>query len=269
LNAGDLLQALVQQLPLNSPTLVELTGGDGEVNVLERLLETAVPEKLTERDMTLGEGRMTAALELLEILLLQLGGYGCVPPIDEKEDRNPNEVLANHTSLLNILKSKNKLDLLTAHMKCDICKSWEYKNQSDTVVPRLGMSRLKMARAVEGMILLAHPEVDELIASSGVLEGCFDLFFKFEWCSLLHQSVANLLVHIIEGGSKREGLQVKVVNECGLLGRLLDCFKADDSPEDSGRIGKLGYMGHVIIICQAIVHACSDEEEEEVRLSEE
>ncbi|GMH65482.1 hypothetical protein TrRE_jg3513 [Triparma retinervis] len=268
LNASELLAAIIQQLPLNNESLKAISGCQADQDTggdcpIKTILEMAIPDILTTEDMTMGESRMTAALGLLEVVLLQLGGYGCVPPIDEKEEQEMGATLANTEPLLEVLKEKGTLKLCAEHLKSPICEGWKYKNQTGSVVSKLGTARLKAARAVEAMILLASPSIDQLIADSDVLDACLDMFFEFEWCSLLHQSVANLLVHIIEGGAKREPLQEKVINKSGLLTRLLECFKKNSNPAPE-QIGRLGLMGHVIIISQAIVHACSDEDDDEM-----
>ncbi|GMI43050.1 hypothetical protein TeGR_g9501, partial [Tetraparma gracilis] len=122
-----------------------------------------------------------------------------------------------------------------------------------------GPTRLKLVRVVESMVLLASPQIDALLAPSGILPACLDLFFSFPSCSMLHQSVANMLVHVIEGGRERRVLQKVVVGELDLLGRLLECFKKNDEVCGASKGLRLGFMGHVIIVCQAIVHATSED----------
>ena len=212
----------------------------------------------------------------------------------------------------------------------------------------LGSSRLRIVRLLESLVLLGDPSVDTILCESNCLEVCLDLFWKFQWCSMLHQSVANLLVHVFEGQNARSELQSYFIVKCNLLGRLMDSFSqgtedcidspasvsnaelsqnlmdlkdgkqqpplssvasekgsadevlpvSDDDvdaameqqegssgplevdiettngPEQSENDGveghdgtdhvppqsfRLGYMGHVIIICQALVHACTSD----------
>jgi hypothetical protein len=56
------------------------------------------------------------------------------------------------------------------------------------------------------------------------LKTCLELFWEFPWCSMLHQSVANLLVHVFEGQNVRYEIQEYFLQECNLMGRLMDSF---------------------------------------------
>jgi hypothetical protein len=213
--------------------------------------------------------------------------------------------------------------------------------------PLLGTSRLRIVRVLEAMVLLGDPEVDSYLVMSDCLETCLDLFWEFQWCSMLHQSVANLLVHVFEGGNARVDMQEYFIIQCNLLSRLMDSYlemgvtpnmpavvlglkeldgggaassvgsdkgSSDHLPvseddvdaaleqeseaqgqgassekeaemtsvdqgsmeavqfesRDNSIIGagapsqsfRLGYMGHVIIICQALVHASTEDADE-------
>ncbi|GMI07438.1 hypothetical protein TrLO_g7595 [Triparma laevis f. longispina] len=263
-NASELLVGVIQQFSLNHETLLALTsGGSHTPEMLSNIVSLALPPTVTDLIMSRTESTMTAGLDVLEALLLQLGGYGCVSPIPEGDDKNVGELtLASPIPLSEILREENKLNSIVSHLNSTIAKSWKLTNQNNENVPVLGATRLKIVRVVEALILLASPEVDSLLSTSKVFSTCLDLFFEFESCSLLHQSVANLLVHIIEGGAGRAPLQKVLLTENALLTRLLRCFMDNDNHLKAGGKGRKGYMGHVIIVSQAIVHACTDEDEE-------
>lgn len=89
---------------------------------------------------------------------------------------------------------------------------------------RLGTSRLRIVRLLESLVLLGHPDVDHILSQSDCLEVCLDLFWQFSWCSMLHQSVANLLVHVLEGGVDRLELQRYFLYRCDLPKRLMESF---------------------------------------------
>jgi len=99
----------------------------------------------------------------------------------------------------------------------------------------LGTSRLRILRLVESFVLLGDSAIDAHLQKSDVLTKAVDLFWQFEWCSMLHQTVANLLVHVFEGGRERSGLQNYFLSEggakrgCRLLERLMASFAIDDA----------------------------------------
>ncbi|GMH95368.1 hypothetical protein TrST_g10743 [Triparma strigata] len=262
-NAGELLSGVVQQCSLNHETLLAMTGGaDYGEGMLRMIVDMALPKNVEEENMSRTESTATAGLDVLEALLLQLGGYGCVSPIPEGEEKNAGEMtLASPIPISEVIREEGILKRIEEHLESDVAKGWRLTNQDGKVVGVLGATRLKIVRVVEALILLASPEVDSLLSTSKVFSTCLDLFFEFESCSLLHQSVANLLVHIIEGGAGRVPLQKVLLTENELLTRLLRCFEDNERHLKAGGKGRKGYMGHVIIVSQAIVHACTDEDE--------
>ena len=43
----------------------------------------------------------------------------------------------------------------------------------------------------------------------GVLKVCLDMFFKYEWTSVLHQSITRIVTWIMDAGPSRLDLQVR------------------------------------------------------------
>jgi len=76
-------------------------------------------------------------------------------------------------------------------------------------------------------VLLGNPNVDAVavLIKSDCLEQCMNLFWEFEWCSMLHQSAANLVVHLFESKDDRAGLQKYFLVRCRLLERLMEAFE--------------------------------------------
>ena len=97
--------------------------------------------------------------------------------------------------------------------------------------PLLGMSRLCIVRLLESLVLLGNAQVDAQLCQSDCLEICFSLFWQFQWCSMLHQSVANLLVHVFEGANERALLQEYFIVKCNLLKRLMESFCEEEEEE--------------------------------------
>eukprot|EP00980_Cylindrotheca_fusiformis_P009349 scaffold2047_cov129-Cylindrotheca_fusiformis.AAC.28 len=331
LNASEVLITIIQNSPLTSPTLKVLTTDP----ILRKLMIAA---------STLDEGtsfsphdsKVTCAMNVMESLVLQLGGYGSVgmmfPEEEEGEDGynegDPPPDIATSETLIEHLPTM--LSNLSHLLVCPEASNWVSPMQFSRKEPQklLGSSRLRIVRLLESLVLLGDPGVDALLCNSNCMEICLDLFWKFQWCSMLHQSVANLLVHVLEGQNARSELQAYFVNNCDLLGRLMNSFweeerngngvsadtrlsqalsavKGSNGPtfaavnskddvipvsdddvdaalehaESKSKIAsgltkdqakaielvehappqsfRLGYMGHVIIICQALVHACT------------
>jgi hypothetical protein len=361
-NASEVLITIIQNSPLTSPTLNILTK-DPVLNDL-----TVAASSVEEGTIFIPhDSKLTCTMNVLESLILQLGGYGSVGtviyPDEEGEDDNEGEdgersdadadadadqgesgkqELATSDTLISHLPTM--LASLCKLLLCPDAENWLSSMQFSRDEPQkiLGSSRLRIVRLLESLVLLGDPNVDTLLCESNCLEICLDLFWKFQWCSMLHQSVANLLVHVFEGANARAELQKYFLVKCNLLGRLMNSFweaggnrsatgvesearlsaavmamknenaevpsssvasekgsvnskedpipvsdddveaaldaKDDEDRQDfHGRVGaqssedadvpsssqsfRLGYMGHVIIICQALVHACTNEGE--------
>jgi hypothetical protein len=380
-NASEVLITIIQNSPLTSPTLRSLT----EDPVMGRLVQaaTSVQEGST---FSHHDSRLTCAMNVLESLILQLGGYGSVgtmvypdeeeeeeegdggvtevpitgeEPLESTEDEVPQstqpsgteEILASSETLVKHLPQM--LSSMSGLLTYAGAESWVSPMQFSKSQPQkiLGTSRLRIVRLLESLVLLGDPVVDALLCDSDCLEVCLDLFWKFQWCSMLHQSVANLLVHVFEGRNMRSELQTYFLVKCNLLGRLMNSFwegtedcipssanvsneepsqslmdqkdgmddvnaissvvsekgsaddddvlpvsdddvdaameqqeaSSSDATEEKGypmniserqtnvpgihdgpahtppQSFRLGYMGHVIIICQALVHACNSD----------
>ncbi len=130
---------------------------------------------------------------------------------------------ANSSSLIEQLPLLlRRLSKLLRHPDTENWKSQvQYSNQPQQL---LGVSRLRIVRLIESLVLLGKKNVDHILCQSNCLEICLDLFWEFPWCSMLHQSVANLLVHVLEGGEDRSELQHYFLYDCNLMKRLMHSF---------------------------------------------
>lgn len=382
-HASEILTTIIQNSSLDAPVMKSLSSDP----CLRRIIDLIVlPPLLTsilgKNDFVAHESVMTCAITVLESLVLQLGGYGVVVgtpgSADNRKGENimtndfghsasPSEVrsAASSKSISDFCLSPERapkstllrhvtalLTRLSELLNDPITDTWVGPSQYSGGQQRLllGASRLRIVRLIESFGLLGDPDVDLALQSSGCLEKCIELFWKFEWCSMLHQSAANLLVHVFEGGSYRSSLQEYFLGRCKLLERLMGSFEFEDiipstmeksnerenatrydemmlamksmfvakisssmesehgsqsvdrafQDDDGGAIAPVseddvdsamekecedqnvdfstsnsitplpqgivpshirfrkGYMGHVIIICQALVHACSN-----------
>jgi hypothetical protein len=244
-NSSEVLITIIQNSPLNSPTMLKLTVDP----IIEKLVNGASSLHDGE-DFSPHESTLTATMNVLESLVLQLGGYGSVGtisllPTDEEGDENGDEASEQPSTppppqfadlkflLTHIPRLLRSLSALLQHPACDTWKSPMQFSKTSEPVLLLGMSRLRIVRLLESLVLLGESNVDALLCQSDCLEICLNLFWKFQWCSMLHQSVANLLVHVFEGANTRSKMQEYFLVKCNLLGRLMDSF-AEVVPSDHG-----------------------------------
>lgn len=260
LNASEVITAVVQNSMLSSPIVLSLCSDE----TIQRLVDATIDASTFTRH----ESRNTIAMNVLENVILQLGGYGSIGTMtlmDSEEETT--DQIADLTAILAHLH--RLLDGFSDLLRHESTKEWKSPTQfsKDVPQPLLGTSRLRIIRVVESLILLGDPSVDAImVKQSRCLECCLDFFWEYEWCSMLHQSVANLLVHAFEGQNIRSEIQEFLLVKCNLMERLMDSFPSSDEPAEKLR---RGYMGHVIIICQALVHAYSPgEDEDDVQLNQ-
>ncbi|GAX16733.1 serine/threonine-protein phosphatase 6 regulatory subunit 3 [Fistulifera solaris] len=360
LNASEVLITVIQNSMLSSETMLSLTKSE----TIKRLVLAATTIRCEDGEESFfspHESLLTSAMNVLESLILQLGGYGAVGtmfllPEEEGGQLMEGAVSEDHQHLIADLESVlEHLPLLLSEMsnllRHPSTKKWRSFMQFSRSEPQplLGNSRLRIVRVLESLVLLGDAEVDAMLVQSDCLEICLNLFWDFQWCSMLHQSVANLLVHVFEGHNARFAMQEYFLIKCNLLGRLMESFMelqeedkvsevvsnleninvagtagesdksitndpllvSEDDVEaaiekqeledesssstkqilfsnveelstnavqlerrDTSTIGaaapsqsfRFGYMGHVIIICQALVHACATEVESEEQM---
>lgn len=210
---------------------------------LHKLLEKDVATRLLSRATTFldspNESPSTHVLRVLEAVLLRAGGYGGAVPLPLES------LLPLVPDVLETLRS-----ILTSERP-----TWRRETTAGFSTTTCGAPRLRGARVLEALVLLGDERIDECLVENGsdVVGAVCDLFWETEWCSALHQSVANMVVHVIEGRNKRHCLQNYLVNGYDILGSLLKAFKKNDEAVRKTRF-RLGHMGHVVIMCQALEH---------------
>lgn len=225
-NASEVLITVIQNSPLTSATMLTLTSDEIMERITNKSSQLEDGEDFIPHDSTL-----TCTMNVLESIVLQLGGYGSVGTMVEEDDDRQDIATADSLVKHLPLTLKRLGDLLrhpsTAHWKSPMQFS---KNEDH---PILGTSRLRIARLIESLVLLGNADIDQIMCESNCLDTCLDLFWKFEWCSMLHQSVANLLVHVFEGANARAGLQEFFLVKCNLMSLLMESFEdVEDQVED-------------------------------------
>ena len=265
-HASEILIGIIQNSPRDSSVIMALST-DPFLGSLIELTSFTSGSKENGR-LVPYESIMTCSMTVLENLILQLGGYGsasyattteantshnvhsspsvtkeadtsfCLTelgphtPISSPSLSNIDQTVATYVALKQHLPSLlENLSSLLVHPET---KNWEIVTQYTHNQPRpiLGIVRLRIIRLLEALVLLGDPMTDLLLQQSICLEITLDLFWKFEWCSMLHQSVANFLVHVFEANDQRAGLQSYFIERCQLLKKLMDSFCVGTSPVD-------------------------------------
>ena len=264
-HASEILIGIIQNSALDSAAIVALSSEPFLSQIIQMSSFSSGSKKM--QTLVPYESTMTCAMSVLEHLILQLGGYGAVTvpaasgsstengksspslmkeidtsfsltelgphtPVASPAPLDVNPTVATTATLLSHLP--NLLEDFSSLLVHPDAKSWstpvQYThNQSQ---PILGTIRIRIIRLVESLVLLGDPVADLLIQQSDCLECCLNLFWKFEWCSMLHQSVTNFVVHILEAGDDRAGLQDYLIVRCQLLERVLNSFTSDASPKN-------------------------------------
>ena len=231
-HACEILTTIIQHSTLNSNIMIAMTGEP----ILSRLMECACGNAMdsSPSNFSMHDSTMTTAMNVLEILILQLGGYGTVPT--SSQDNNEEQGFNSNSNARGLKEAEAAalIQLLPNFTSCLFnllqhpeTGGWQSHFQYSTRPQQmLGASRLRIVRLLESLVLLSIRDVDLILCGSECLGNCLDLFWAFPWCSMLHQSVANLLVHILEGGDERIDLQIYFLNRCNLPMRLMDSFES-------------------------------------------
>ena len=264
-HASEILITIIQNSPLDSRVMLTLSSNPALQRIINLICPPPSSPKTTEEvdDFSAHESIMTCAITVLESLVLQLGGYGAVATTTTglttttttsasgnnsgNESGGDTSMAEDNTAQMGRQSSISEvqeattwtliqhvpalLDRLSTLLTHPITKTWIIPAQYSNSQPRaiLGTSRLRILRLIESLVLLGDTAVDLALQDSDCLEKCLELFWQFEWCSMLHQSAANLLVHVFEGGECRSGLQQYFLIRCKLLERLMDSFEGDNS----------------------------------------
>ena len=174
-------EILISLLQSSSSPLERLLDSDRFCQILFPL--TQIPDPFTPN-----ESRLTHVLHLLEAMLLQLGGYG-MHSVPSKQLK-----LSIITFLPKIIKVLRNILIHPS------TKNWKMENQLKLTISQCGVPRLRAVRVLEALVLLGEEEIDEVLVAKengrgDIIGLACDLFWEMEWCSGLHQSVANMIVH--------------------------------------------------------------------------
>lgn len=166
------------------------------VSPLEKLLSPAIfpqilhPISQIPTPYIPKESKLTYVLHIIEAMLLQLGGYGMHSKPSQKMK----------VSIIPFLSSMLlSLEQILVHPST---KKWKIENQLKRSVSQCGIPRFRAVRVLEALVLLGEERIDEVFVlqnergvKDNILGIVCDLFWEMEWCSGVHQSVANMVVH--------------------------------------------------------------------------
>lgn len=122
----------------------------------------------------------------------------------------------------------------------------------------------------EGGAVPAGVRMKQLFREHKVLDSCFDLFFQFPWNNFLHNVIYDLVQQTLNAKfsliqpSSLASLQLaqSFFRETRIVDRLLDGVDANHLYQSQSKKGRLGNMGHLILIGDEVLKALENNPEE-------
>jgi len=122
------------------------------------------------------------------------------------------------------------------------------------VNPPVGNNRIKVTEFFVHLVRTNYETVTLEIIKVGCIKTCLSLFFQYYWNNFLHQTVLDLVQSILEGPS--DELRIELFKpENKLLDQILEANIKNEEVVSKPKGHRLGFMGHITIISQAIVKA--------------
>ncbi|KAG2617049.1 hypothetical protein PVAP13_3NG178209 [Panicum virgatum] len=126
--------------------------------------------------------------------------------------------------------------------------------------PPLGKHRLKIVEFISVLLTIGSEIAEKELISQSAIKHCIDLFFQYPYNNFLHHHVENIIVSCLE--VKRNQLIDHVLNDCGLVGKVLAAEKKSslsvDSngptlPSEGKEPPRIGNMGHITRIANKLI----------------
>ncbi|PLW08492.1 hypothetical protein PCANC_22029 [Puccinia coronata f. sp. avenae] len=118
----------------------------------------------------------------------------------------------------------------------------------------------------------AGVRMKQLFLEHKILDSCFDLFFDFPWNNLLHNVIYDLVQQTLNAkfnilqpsGLASLQLAQSFFRDTRIVDRLLDGVDANDASQSQSKSknGRLGNMGHLILIGDEVLKAVESNAEE-------
>jgi len=145
-------------------------------------------------------------------------------------------------------------------------KDYQVQKQSDGVIrPRLGRDRRLLVNLVSNVVIMAslvfasecRQSVCDAVKKSGFVPLCFELFFIFDRCNILHNQVITMLMHIVSR-DHMEPIASSLFAEFNLLNRVLAEYDVNEKlleRKDRKESSAKGNFGHLHKLSNIIVEA--------------
>jgi len=120
--------------------------------------------------------------------------------------------------------------------------------------PPVGINRIKVTEFFVHLVRTNYETVASEIVKSGAIKTIIALFFQFCWNNFLHQMVLELIQSILDSPS--DELRADLFKpETKLLDQILEANAKNDEIVAKPKGHRLGFMGHITVIGQAIAKA--------------
>ncbi|CAK0819405.1 unnamed protein product [Prorocentrum cordatum] len=124
-------------------------------------------------------------------------------------------------------------------------------------VPAAGNTCIVVVNLLVMLARTGSATVLDALSKHDLIPRCFELFFRHPWNNLLHNAVLELVTKVLSGVSDavRPTLLVHLLRERGLLERLVAEMQAEKEhgPPGSARHARVGYMGHLHMLCRKLL----------------
>ncbi|KAJ0233622.1 Uncharacterized protein HA466_0279760 [Hirschfeldia incana] len=144
--------------------------------------------------------------------------------------------------------------------------------------PPLGKHRLKIVEFISVLLTVGSEAAEKEIIRLGVVKRVLDLFFEYPYNNFVHHHVENVILSCLE--SKNSQLRDHLLNECNLIGRILEVEKdpiltAGDSdklqptvPAEGRKPLRIGSVGHLTRISNKLLQLANSNVEIQSHLQE-
>jgi hypothetical protein len=106
-------------------------------------------------------------------------------------------------------------------------------NTTGKLDPPLGCIRMKVVDLLHALVLTGDAVVEQKIIESKALSVVMDLFFKYEWCNILHNTAKSMIDEILAGD--KSNMKKCVIADCNLLARIITAHQ----PDENGKVNAI------------------------------
>mmetsp|Transcript_30234 Transcript_30234/g.65343 ORF Transcript_30234/g.65343 Transcript_30234/m.65343 type:complete len:559 (-) Transcript_30234:213-1889(-) len=122
-------------------------------------------------------------------------------------------------------------------------------NTAETLDPPLGPNRLMVVEVLLAMVSLRDAKIDQTMVELDVVPACLALFRQYEWNTLLHNHIKDMLVNIFM--DTESTMRLALVKDTQILQWVLD-LKAVNEETVTSRGTRVGYAAQLVVIANTI-----------------